>query len=130
MLDAFAGTGALGLEALSRGAAQATFLERDRTALLALRANVATCRAEAQCRVLAADALRPPPGTPCNLVFMDPPYGTTAAAPALAALRAAGWIAPGALLVLELARAAPVPEMGEPLAEFTAGAATIRIFEV
>jgi len=107
VLDAFAGTGALGLEALSRGAAHATFLEQDRTALPALRANVATCAAPAQ--ILAVDALRPPPGQPCTLVFLDPPYGQDLVPRALAALAAAGWLAPGALLVAELAAADPSP---------------------
>jgi 16S rRNA (guanine966-N2)-methyltransferase len=88
VLDAFAGTGALGLEALSRGAAGAVFIERDRTALAALRANVAACRAEARCRVIAGDALRPPPGSPCGVVFLDPPYGLGLAEPAVAALQA------------------------------------------
>ncbi len=74
VLDAFAGTGALGLEALSRGAAASVFLEHDAAAFRALEANVAACGAEARCRVLRADALRPPPGTPCSLVFLDPPY--------------------------------------------------------
>ena len=60
VLDAFAGTGALGLEALSRGAASAIFLENDRAALAALRTNIATCREEARCRVLPADATKPP----------------------------------------------------------------------
>ena len=66
VLDAFAGTGALGLEALSRGAAHAVFVERDRDALRALRANIATCRAEARSTVMPADllALCPDPGSP------------------------------------------------------------------
>ena len=62
MLDAFAGTGALGLEALSRGAAHATFMETDRAALATLSANIAACRAADRATVLAADATRPPPG--------------------------------------------------------------------
>ncbi len=128
VLDAFAGTGALGLEALSRGAAAAAFMERDRAALAALRANVAACSAEPRCRVLEADALRPPPGQPCALVFLDPPYRQGLAAPAVAALRAAGWIAPGALLLLELASDEPVPDLGTPLASFTAGAASVHAF--
>jgi 16S rRNA (guanine966-N2)-methyltransferase len=61
VLDVFAGTGALGLEALSRGASHATFIERDSAALVALRANIATCRAEDRCAVLAIDALAVPP---------------------------------------------------------------------
>ena len=65
VLDAFAGTGALGLEALSRGAAHATFVERDRAALAVLRANIAACRAEARSTVLVCDVLvlRPHPGS-------------------------------------------------------------------
>lgn len=129
VLDVFAGTGALGLEALSRGAAEAVFMERDRAALAVLRANVAACRAEARCRVLEADALRPPPGAPCSLVFLDPPYGQGLTGPALAALRQAGWIAEGALLLLEIGRdeAPPEPEagLGTMLASFGAGAACV-----
>ena len=76
VLDAFAGTGALGLEALSRGAAHATFLETDRAALGALRANIAACREAERCAVLPADATRPPRAArACTLVFLDPPYG-------------------------------------------------------
>ncbi len=73
VLDAFAGTGALGLEALSRGAASATFLERDRAALAALRANVAACAAGARARVLEFDALRPRPGVRSTLAFSTRP---------------------------------------------------------
>jgi len=104
VLDAFAGTGALGLEALSRGAGSAAFMESDPAALAALRANIAACRAEASCTVLAADATRPPPGQPSRLLFLDPPYGRDLVPRAVAALRAAGWIAPGALLVAEVGR--------------------------
>ncbi len=128
VLDAFAGTGALGLEALSRGAAQAVFIERDRTALAALRTNVAACRAEARCRVIAGDALRPLPGSPCSVVFLDPPYGLGLAQPAVAALRAASWIAPGALLLLEISREETAPALGEEVASFTAGVATVLAF--
>ena len=109
VLDAFAGTGALGLEALSRGAAHATFLERDRTALATLRANIAACRAEAQCTVLAADALRPPRGPAQTLWFLDPPYGTGLVPQAVACLTAAGWAAPGTLVLAELGRDDPPP---------------------
>ena len=102
VLDAFAGTGALGLEALSRGAMSATFFERDRDALAALRRNLAIAGEAA--RVLAADALKPPPGTPCTLIFLDPPYRQNLVAPAITALGRAGWLAPDALLVAEIAR--------------------------
>jgi 16S rRNA (guanine966-N2)-methyltransferase len=103
VLDVFAGTGALGLEALSRGAARAHFIERDRAALVALRANVAACKAGDRAVVLAVDAQRALRGTPCSLVFLDPPYGLGLVPSALTALNAAGWIAPGALIVAETA---------------------------
>ena len=109
VLDAFAGTGALGLEALSRGAARATFIEKDRGALASLRANIANCKAEAQ--VIAGDATKPPrPIQPATLVFLDPPYGGGLLAPALAALDQAGWFAPGAVICTELGQKDEVPE--------------------
>jgi 16S rRNA (guanine966-N2)-methyltransferase len=105
VLDAFAGTGALGLEALSRGAAQACFLEQDRVALAVLRQNVAALGEEARCTVMGGDVLRPrAPPAECGLVFLDPPYGRELVPRAVAALAAAGWIAPGALLVAEVGR--------------------------
>ena len=104
VLDAFAGTGAFGLEALSRGAAQASFIEKDRAALAALGANIAALGEQKNAAVLAGDALRPPrAGAPASLAFLDPPYGEDAAAPALVALAAAGWLAPEALAVVEMA---------------------------
>jgi 16S rRNA (guanine966-N2)-methyltransferase len=112
VLDAFAGTGALGLEALSRGAAHASFLENDRAALSALRANIAACREAERCAVLAADAARPPRAPePCALLFLDPPYGKGLVEASLRALSAAGWIAPGTVVCAEreAAPAAAVP---------------------
>ena len=74
VLDAFCGTGALGLEALSRGAARATFIENDAAALATLRANIATLREESGATVIAGDATRPPRAAdPCWLAFLDPP---------------------------------------------------------
>jgi 16S rRNA (guanine966-N2)-methyltransferase len=126
VLDAFAGTGALGLEALSRGAARAVFIERDRAALAALRANIAACKAEAECTVLHADTTRPPPGQVCDLVFLDPPYGQELVPQAITALAAAGWLAPGALLVAETGRDEPPPWPGDVLlAERAHGAARL-----
>jgi 16S rRNA (guanine966-N2)-methyltransferase len=113
VLDAFAGTGALGLEALSRGAAEAWFLERDRAALAALAANIAACRAEGRAHALAADALRPPPApAPAGLVFLDPPYGQDLVPKALAALGGAGWLSAGALVVAEIGAGEQPPECG------------------
>ena len=126
VLDGFAGTGALGLEALSRGAASATFFERDRAALEALRANIAACPG-ANARVFAADVLRPPPGSPCDLVFLDPPYGQSLVPLAVAKLTAAGWITPGSLLVAETARMER-PQLGQLLAEREHGAGRVSIW--
>ncbi|MGH7117483.1 MAG: 16S rRNA (guanine(966)-N(2))-methyltransferase RsmD [Acetobacteraceae bacterium] len=126
VLDAFAGTGALGLEALSRGAAACVFFETNEAALLALTANIAACRLEDRVRVVARDATRPPPGLPCELVFLDPPYAEGRhAVSAVAALAEKGWIAPAALLVVETAARAPDPSLGILLAELRHGAARI-----
>jgi 16S rRNA (guanine966-N2)-methyltransferase len=104
VLDAFAGSGAFGLEALSRGAAEAAFIERDAAALAVLRRNVAALGEEGRTRIYCADATRPPPACqPCAVVFLDPPYRSGLAAPALAALAAAGWLEPGAVAVVEVA---------------------------
>ncbi len=75
VLDVFAGTGALGLEALSRGAQHATFVENGRTALALLTRNIALMRAEARTTLLRQDALRPAPVGLYDLAFLDPPYG-------------------------------------------------------
>jgi 16S rRNA (guanine966-N2)-methyltransferase len=127
VLDAFAGTGAMGLEALSRGALCASFMERDQAALAAIRRNVAACRAEAD--ILAADACAPPRGSRCDLVFLDPPYGLDLVPRACAALAAAGWIAPGATVVAETARDESLPLTGV-LAERIYGAARITLWRV
>ncbi len=126
VLDAFAGTGALGLEALSRGAESAVFMEQDKGALEVLRANIASCRGAAA-RVVAADVLRPPPGTPSGLVFLDPPYGKGLLPRALAALTMAGWVAPTALIIAEAA-ADEAPDLGELLAERAHGAGKVTVW--
>lgn len=120
VLDAFAGTGSLGLEALSRGAARAVFIEKDPAAIKALRINVAA--ADGRGRVLAGDALRPPPGQPCSLIFLDPPYGSGLIGPAVAALARAGWIGLAALIVAELGHEETGPAE-ELLADWTHGTA-------
>ena len=110
VLDAFAGTGALGLEALSRGAARATFLERGRPALALLRANLDLLGAHDAARVVARDATRPGPGEAHDLLFLDPPYGAGLGERALPALLAEGWLAPGATVAgEEAAPMDPVP---------------------
>lgn len=113
VLDLFAGTGALGLEALSRGAASVTFVDDGAKALSLLRANIAKLRVEAETRILRHNARRMPlnPDAACSLVFLDPPYGKALGEAALAAAAKGGWLAPGAMIVWEES-AAPVPPEG------------------
>lgn len=96
--DLFAGTGALGLEALSRGAAHCTFVEPERAALAALEANVAALSAAAAIVARRAESYR---GGPFDLLFLDPPYASGLAPAALAAVTAA----PGAWASIETAKA-------------------------
>jgi len=126
VLDVFAGTGAYGLEALSRGAAFCSFVENDLRALAALRANIAACKAEAVTKVLAADALRPPAGSPHDLVFLDPPYGQDLVPKALAAL--AGWLATGAIIMAQLGPDDSFAPPPETLAERTHGKARLMFW--
>jgi 16S rRNA (guanine966-N2)-methyltransferase len=108
VLDAFAGTGALGLEALSRGAGAAIFMEDHATALAVCRRNIQSLGEESRGRTLHCDVLRPPRAeAPCELVLMDPPYNQGLGPPALSALQSAGWLAPGALAVVELMAGEP-----------------------
>jgi 16S rRNA (guanine966-N2)-methyltransferase len=112
VLDLFAGTGALGLEALSRGAAEVTFVDDGTKALALIKANVAKMRAESETRVLRADARRlgPNPGAGFGLVFLDPPYGKGLGEAALTAARNGEWLLPEAMVVWEEGTAPPVPE--------------------
>lgn len=134
VLDVFAGTGALGLEALSRGAATATFIERDATALMALRGNIASLDTGGRCSVLAADALAAPVGAPCGLVFLDPPYERDLVPKALAHLAGRGWIVAGTLIVVETARDEALPVSDRMtmrlLAERSYGAARVSAWRV
>ena len=124
ILDAFAGTGALGLEALSRGAGFAHFIEQDPGALSALRTNIAACKSPAT-RVWQADVLAPPKGPRCRLIFLDPPYNKSLIPQSLPKLRAAGWIAPATLIIAETARDEPPPTENPLLANRPFGAARI-----
>lgn len=102
VLDLFSGTGALGLEALSRGAAHVTFVETDRAALAALKANIAALDAGAATTVIAQSAESLGRAlAPCHLLLLDPPYGSGLAAPTLARAVAQGWVAPFALASVE-----------------------------
>ena len=104
VLDLFAGTGALGLEALSRGAAFALFVDDGAEARALLRANVDALGGGGATKIFRRDATRlgpVHPVEPFSLVFLDPPYGQRLAERALASAREGGWLAPGALVVVE-----------------------------
>ena len=129
VLDVFAGSGALGLEALSRGAARASFIESDRAAAAAIIANIKTCRADDRTRLYQTDALKPPQGAPHDLILLDPPYGQNLVPLALAALNARGWLAADAVIAAELGRDEALPGDVEPLAERAHGAAKLVIWQ-
>ena len=124
VLDAFCGTGALGLEALSRGARRAVFIDQGRESLDLVRRNIASLAVADRCDVVRADATRPPRAQgPCGLLFLDPPYGKELAPAALSALRERGWCAPGAVAVVEIALEDPweTPAFAEALDDRTYG---------
>jgi 16S rRNA (guanine966-N2)-methyltransferase len=130
VLDLFAGSGALGIEALSRGATHATFVERDPRALAVLRANVAALELGERARVLGGDALAALRGKDIyDLVFLDPPY---AMAPALAGVLSRelpGVLGPGARVVSESDRRAPLELDLALVRERRYGDTLIRIHE-
>jgi 16S rRNA (guanine966-N2)-methyltransferase len=104
VLDLFAGTGALGLEALSRGAAFALFIDEGAEARALLRENVATLGLGGATRIFRRDATKlgaAHPIEPFSVAFLDPPYGRGLAEQALASARTGGWLTPGALVVVE-----------------------------
>jgi 16S rRNA (guanine966-N2)-methyltransferase len=125
--DLFAGTGALGLEALSRGAAHCTFVEKDRAALEALRSNVERLGAGDRCDVKAqAVEHGSAPPRPFDLITIDPPYGTGLAQSALDL--SADWLAPGGWLSVEVSgEPIVVPENLEQDAERRYGKAKLHI---
>ena len=103
VLDLFAGTGALGFEALSRGAAWAVFIDDGPAARGLIRQNIETLRMIGQTKLWRRDATRLGPcrGAPFDLIFADPPYGQGLGAAALTSALEGGWIADAAVIVLE-----------------------------
>ena len=104
VLDLFAGTGALGFEALSRGASFVLFVDDGAEARALLRGNVEALGAGGATKVYRRDAVRLGPVSPLepfSLAFLDPPYGKSLAEKALASAREGGWLTPGALIVVE-----------------------------
>lgn len=126
-LDLFAGSGALGLEALSRGAAHIEFVDRNRRVTDAIRQHLVLLREEARAVVHVSDAMgflcTPPKGS-FDIVFLDPPYHANLLAPAAAALESGGWLAEGARIYLECdlkQGLPPLPENWEIVRDGKAG---------
>ncbi len=116
VLDVFAGTGAMALEALSRGAKDAVLIENDKAALAIIKENIAACRFGDKARILAQDVRNigalPKNIEPRDLVFIDPPYSSDLAEAAIAALIANKWLADNAIIVLEQHKSAAAPNIG------------------
>ncbi|MDA5092631.1 16S rRNA (guanine(966)-N(2))-methyltransferase RsmD [Aliiroseovarius sp. KMU-50] len=130
VLDLFAGTGALGLEALSRGASHVTFVDDGRKSLSLIRENVAKCRCKDEVTIVKRDATRLPEGTPHDLIFLDPPYGKGMGEKALASAMTGGWIAPGALIVWEENAEITLPDGVELLDSRRYGDTVISVCEM
>jgi len=103
VLDLFAGTGALGLEALSRGAAHTTFVDDGNKSNALLRQNIQICDAKSRTKIIRRDARKLPqnPDAPYSLIFLDPPYGKALGERAMQIALDSNWIASGALIVWE-----------------------------
>ncbi|AHD08296.1 16S rRNA (guanine(966)-N(2))-methyltransferase RsmD [Phaeobacter gallaeciensis] len=112
VLDLFAGTGALGLEALSRGAADAVFVDDGRVSQGLISKNIELLRIKDRARLIRRDTTRLPTneGAPCDVVFLDPPYGKSLGEQALTAATRGGWLAEDALIVWEESSPMQPPE--------------------
>lgn len=128
--DLFAGSGALGLEVLSRGAERCVFVEQDRAALSALRTNVTSLHANAE--IIARSVLDLGPANKAfDLLFLDPPYAAGLVPEALAVLARQGWLAERSLISVETARAAEIAALGfEILTARNVGAAQLALLRL
>jgi 16S rRNA (guanine966-N2)-methyltransferase len=129
-LDAFAGTGALGIEALSRGAAAVTFVERDTRLAAALRDNLSRLKTAGE--VIGDDVARrlKGPATPFDVVFLDPPFALAAWADTAALLEAGGWLTPAAWIYVEAPRGASftLPDTWRPHRQGHAGEVAYALY--
>ncbi|TNE40267.1 MAG: 16S rRNA (guanine(966)-N(2))-methyltransferase RsmD [Alphaproteobacteria bacterium] len=128
VLDIFAGTGAFGLEALSRGAAHVTFIDNHAASLALIKKNVAAFGAARQADILNRDGAKPGQvGEPYNLVLLDPPYREGLVTPCLQNLQRGNWLAPEAVIVIEMAakEAFDIPEGFTEVKERRYGAARL-----
>lgn len=132
VMDIFAGTGALGLEALSQGASHAVFVEKDPAALRACQQNIDAMKYGTQSLLMKTDCLtlgpRPAPLAPRQLVFLDPPYGQNFGVTALTRAAEQGWLAENAVIVMEMAKKQPeeIPPRFEQRDERSYGVALVR----
>ena len=111
ILDVFAGSGSLGFEALSRGAVQADFIEKDHAAAECLRKNAAALGLAERCGIHEADALRITsrrPSEPYQIICVDPPYGADLFKPTLKNLMRNGWLAEDGFLIAEIEKGLPI----------------------
>ena len=127
--DLYAGSGALGLEALSRGAAHATLVENDRAALKAIDANIAALGAAARISMRAMSAAALPAVEPFDLIFADPPYDAGSGTAVVAEVARAGWLAKGGWVAIETRRGDAVapPRGWEVIAERDVGRARLTL---
>jgi len=102
--DLYAGSGALGLEALSRGAAHATFVETDRAAISAIESNIAALDAGGRALIRSVSAAKLPRSHPFDLIFADPPYQPGSGTAAVESVAAAGWLPSGGWMAVETQR--------------------------
>lgn len=127
--DLYAGSGALGLEALSRGAAFACFVEQDPRAVAAIRTNVETLGAADRAQVMARSSSQLPAAQPFDLIFADPPYAAGSGSTVVAELLRAGWMAGGGWVAVETRRGDAVdPQTLAVEVERDVGRARITLF--
>ncbi len=131
VLDLFAGTGALGLEAWSRGAAQVVFVDNASRALALIRQNIELCRAQETTHVHRRDVTRLGicQAAPFDLVFLDPPYGKGLGEKALASALAGGWLAADSLIILEEGKPLPPPVGFRQIDQRRYGNTTLHILQ-
>ena len=127
--DLYAGSGALGLEALSRGAAHCTFVETDRAALKAIEANLASFGADSRAAIRSMSADKLPKSHPFDLVLADPPYQAGSGTAVAATVASSGWLPPGGWMAIETRKGDAVdpPEGWEVQAERDVGRARLTI---
>ena len=129
VLDLFAGTGALGLEALSRGATSVTFVENGRVGQKLIAENIALSGTKECTTFVGRDVLTLGQGTPHDVIFLDPPYGKSLGERALPHLWAQGWIAPDALIIWEEGSAPDIPAGFTCLTQRRYGNTTLTLME-